>query len=97
MRKELENVLILKLKQNLQIQIKRFHQVASDDLKMIEMHELMQEYYHYTLKTVEGEAALNYLKERGFTDALIDARKIGYAPNNSHFVMILKKKDMIFN
>ncbi|MCD8862993.1 DNA primase [Staphylococcus arlettae] len=62
------------------------HQIASDDLKMIEMHELMQEYYHYALKkTVEGEAALNYLKERGFTDELIDARQIGYAPNNTHF------------
>jgi DNA primase len=36
---------------------------------MIEMHELMQDYYHYALKkTVEGEAALNYLKERGFTE-----------------------------
>ncbi|WP_398574378.1 DNA primase [Staphylococcus equorum] len=62
------------------------HQVASEDLQMIEMHELIQEYYHYALKkTVEGEAALTYLKERGFTDALIDARKIGYAPKNSHF------------
>ncbi|KYH14392.1 DNA primase [Staphylococcus kloosii] len=62
------------------------HQIASDDLKMIEMHELMQQYYHYALKkSVEGEAALAYLKDRGFTDELIDARKIGYAPNNSHF------------
>ena len=26
------------------------HQIASDDLKMIEMHELMQQYYHYALK-----------------------------------------------
>ncbi|MCG7338602.1 DNA primase [Staphylococcus sp. ACRSN] len=71
------------------------HQVASDDLKMIEMHELMQEYYHYALKkTVEGEAALNYLKERGFTDDLIDARKIGYAPNSSHFCHdFLQKKE----
>ncbi|SCS23951.1 DNA primase [Staphylococcus caeli] len=61
-------------------------QVASEDLQMIEMHELMQEYYHYALKkTVEGEDALNYLKDRGFTDDLIDARKIGYAPNNAHF------------
>ncbi|WP_436859884.1 DNA primase [Staphylococcus caeli] len=61
-------------------------QVASEDLQMIEMHELMQEYYHYALKkTVEGEEALNYLKARGFTDDLIDSRKIGYAPNNAHF------------
>lgn len=62
------------------------HQIASEDLQMIEMHELMQDYYHYALKkTVEGEAALNYLKERGFTDELIDSRKIGYAPKNANF------------
>ncbi|RIL82789.1 DNA primase, partial [Staphylococcus cohnii] len=62
------------------------HQIASEDLQMIEMHELMQDYYHYALKkTVEGEAALNYLKERGFTDELIDRRKIGYSPKNAHF------------
>ena len=37
---------------------------------MIEMHELMQTYYQYALlKTVEGKA-LNYLKQRGFTDEL---------------------------
>ena len=44
-------------------------QMASDDLKMIEMHELIKDYYHYALmKTVEGEEALNYLQSRGFTD-----------------------------
>lgn len=26
------------------------HQIASEDLQMIEMHELMQDYYHYALK-----------------------------------------------
>ena len=66
---------------------------------MIEMHELMQEYYHYALKkTVEGEAALNYLKERGFTEDLIDSRKIGYAPNNSHFCHdFYRRKVTIYN
>ena len=45
--------------------------IASDELKMIEMHELIKDYYHYALmKTVEGEEALNYLHERGFTDDL---------------------------
>ena len=63
---------------------------------MIEMHELIKDYYHYALmKTVEGEEALNYLHERGFTDDLIKEREIGYAPDNSHFVMIFLKKDMI--
>ncbi|HEK6627696.1 TPA: DNA primase [Staphylococcus aureus] len=61
-------------------------QIASDDLQMIEMHELIQEFYYYALtKTVEGEKALTYLLERGFTDALIKERGIGFAPESSHF------------
>ncbi|MCS4745989.1 DNA primase [Staphylococcus aureus] len=61
-------------------------QIASDDLQMIEMHELIQEFYYYALtKTVEGEKALTYLLERGFTDALIKDRGIGFAPDSSHF------------
>ncbi|HFJ5355974.1 TPA: DNA primase [Staphylococcus aureus] len=61
-------------------------QIASDDLQMIEMHELIQEFYYYALtKTVEGEQTLTYLQERGFTDALIKERGIGFAPDSSHF------------
>lgn len=61
-------------------------QIASDDLQMIEMHELIQEFYYNALtKTVEGEQALTYLQERGFTDALIKERGIGFAPDSSHF------------
>ncbi|WP_210134812.1 DNA primase [Staphylococcus sp. GDX8P80P] len=61
-------------------------QIAFDDLAMIEMHELMNEYYQYALlKTVEGEDALNYLTNRGFSEELIKARGIGYAPNHTHF------------
>ena len=61
-------------------------QIASNDLTMIEMHELMHEYYQYALlKTVEGEEALNYLTKRGFTEKLIKSRGIGYAPNHTHF------------
>ncbi|HCT4626324.1 TPA: DNA primase [Staphylococcus aureus] len=61
-------------------------QIASDDLQMIEIHELIQEFYYYALtKTVEGEKALTYLLERGFTDALIKERGIGFAPDSSHF------------
>jgi len=37
------------------------------------------------MKTVEGEEALNYLRQRGFTDELIKQRQIGYAPDSSHF------------
>lgn len=69
-------------------------QIASDDLQMIEMHELIQEFYYYALtKTVEGEQALTYLQERGFTDALIKERGIGFAPDSSHFCHdFLRKK-----
>ncbi|MBF0774417.1 DNA primase [Mammaliicoccus sciuri] len=60
--------------------------IVDDHIKMIEMHELMANNYHYILKhTEEGEAALNYLKSRGFTEELINDRKIGYAPNHSKF------------
>lgn len=69
-----------------QTQYNQQSQMASDDLKMIEMHELIQDYYHYALmKTVEGDEALNYLRQRGFTDELIKQRQIGYAPDSSHF------------
>lgn len=69
-----------------QTQYNQQSQMASDDLKMIEMHELIRDYYHYALmKTVEGEEALNYLRQRGFTDELIKQRQIGYAPDSSHF------------
>ncbi|MCS4485547.1 DNA primase [Staphylococcus americanisciuri] len=60
--------------------------VASDDLLMIQMHEELLDYYHYLLKkTVEGETALKYLYSRGFTDEMIDRRKIGYAPDAANF------------
>lgn len=69
-----------------QTQYNQQSQMASDDLKMIEMHELIRDYYHYALmKTVEGEEALNYLRQRDFTDELIKQRQIGYAPDSSHF------------
>ncbi|WGZ43865.1 DNA primase [Mammaliicoccus lentus] len=60
--------------------------IVNDHIKMIEMHELMANNFHYILKhTEEGEEALAYLKSRGFTDELINDRKIGYSPNHSKF------------
>ncbi|WP_323704727.1 DNA primase [Mammaliicoccus sp. Dog046] len=60
--------------------------MVDDHIKMIDMHELMANNFHYILKhTEEGEAALNYLRSRGFTDELINDRKIGYAPNQPKF------------
>ncbi|TDM13115.1 DNA primase [Macrococcus lamae] len=60
--------------------------VANDHMKMIEMHELLRDYYHYVLKAIEeAEPALQYLYDRGFTDEIINREKIGYSPNISHF------------
>lgn len=50
-----------------QTQYNQQSQMASDDLKMIEMHELIQDYYHYALmKTVEGEEAFKLLASAWF-------------------------------
>ncbi|NHA36044.1 DNA primase [Staphylococcus schleiferi] len=72
---------------------KELEHIASDDLTMIQMHESLLDYYHYLLKkTVEGEKALKYLYDRGFTDEIIDERKIGFAPNSSHFATNFMEK-----
>ena len=68
--------------------------IVDDHIKMIEMHELMANNFHYILKhTEEGEEALAYLKSRGFTDDLINDRKIGYSPNHSKFTNDFLKKN----
>jgi len=44
-------------------------------------HELAVKIYNYVLKnSVEGHHALEYLRNRGFTDHLIEEFQIGYAP-----------------
>jgi DNA primase len=49
--------------------------------RMIEGHELAAKIYHYVLKnTSEGNKAMQYLRDRGFTDKWIDDFQIGYAP-----------------
>ena len=76
-----------------QTQYNQQSQMASDDLKMIEMHELIQDYYHYALmKTVEGEEALNYLRQRGFTDELIKQRQLDMRQIALIFVMIFREE-----
>lgn len=67
--------------------------VENDQSKMIEMHNLLQEYYHYVLKAIEeAEPALKYLHDRGLTDEMIAQEKIGFSPNVSHFALDFLKK-----
>ncbi len=49
--------------------------------ELLKAHELSAKWFHYLLKNTDyGKPAMNYLKSRGFTDKLIDAFQIGYAP-----------------
>lgn len=55
--------------------------------KMIDAHELLCKFYHHLLvNTKEGEEALQYLLDRGFTREDIEKYSIGYALNSWDFV-----------
>ncbi|WAA10389.1 DNA primase [Fervidibacillus albus] len=48
---------------------------------MIDVHELLRKFYHHLLvNTKQGQEALEYLYQRGFTDDTIEEFQIGYAP-----------------
>ncbi|NIK77409.1 DNA primase [Paenibacillus castaneae] len=53
----------------------------ADRAKIIEAHELTIKLYHHVLSnTKQGQAAKQYLRERGLSDKLIDHFMLGYAP-----------------
>ena len=48
---------------------------------MIEAHDLLRKFYHHLLtNTNEGQEALEYLLNRGFTEETIEKFQIGYCP-----------------
>ncbi len=56
-------------------------QSMSQHKQLFELHEVAAQFYHHLLlHTVEGEEALAYLKERGFTEETIEKYQIGWAP-----------------
>jgi DNA primase len=61
--------------------------VSKDTEKMIEAHELLKKFYHHLLvNTKEGQHALDYLLNRGFTKEVIDEFEIGYALDSWDFI-----------
>lgn len=62
--------------------------------EMIEAHELLRKFYHHLLvNTKEGQDALEYLLNRGFTQESIDRFQIGYAlPSWDFAVKLLEKR-----
>ncbi|MEH7236054.1 DNA primase [Bacillus sp. JJ1562] len=58
----------------------------NDASKMQEAHELLKKFYHHLLlNTKEGQPALDYLTNRGFTREIIDKFEIGYALDSWEF------------
>ena len=61
--------------------------------QMIEAHELLRKFYNHLLThTNEGQEALEYLLNRGFTEETIEKFQIGYALDSWDFVSKFLKK-----
>ncbi|RIW37572.1 DNA primase [Bacillus salacetis] len=81
--------------QELSVDVNQVETTASrDEEKMIEAHELLSKFYHHLLvNTKEGQDALEYLLERGFTRESIDKFQIGWSlPSWEFTVNFLTKR-----
>ncbi len=72
--------------------------LSPTEQKMREAHDFAMEFYHHLLvNTEDGELALNYLMERGFTRELIETHKIGWAlPQWDALATLLERKGFHF-
>lgn len=68
--------------------------VSKKEQQMKEAHEFAVEFYHHLLmNTEDGEPALNYLLERGFTREQIETYQIGWSlPNWDTLSILLERK-----
>lgn len=84
-------------KANVELNIKNYHK-GPDYSKYYKIMEEAAKFYHYTLlNTVSGQKAIEYLKNRGITDELIEEFNIGLAPNkNDALYLTLKNQDSSF-
>ncbi|EUJ33361.1 DNA primase [Listeria floridensis FSL S10-1187] len=66
---------------------------SSEARKMVELHQLAAKLYHYLLlETEEGFQALEYLKERGMSEAMMTEFQVGFAPNHHATLTSFLKK-----
>lgn len=70
--------------------------VSKEVAIMKKAHEFASDYFHHLLLyTEEGEDALNYLEERGFSKEIIEKYKIGWSlPNWDALTTLLERKGM---
>lgn len=75
-------------------QQKESNPFSKKEQQMREAHAFAVEFYHHILmNTEDGEPALNYLLERGFTREQIETHQIGWAmPNWDTLSMLLERK-----
>lgn len=68
--------------------------ISKDETRMKEAHTFAMNYYHHLLlNTEEGEKALQYLEERGFSRELIEQYRIGWSlPNWDALTTLLERK-----
>jgi len=68
--------------------------VRTDRERILEINQMAMEYYHtILLNESNGEVGRVYLRERGITDATLEAFQIGYAPKGwDHFAAHLNRK-----
>ncbi|RDI43993.1 DNA primase [Falsibacillus pallidus] len=73
---------------------KEQRKLPPDQQQMIEAHELLRKFYHHLLlNTKEGQEALEYLLNRGFTKESIEKYQIGWSlPNWDFSVKFLQKR-----
>lgn len=71
--------------------------LSSKKERLYQINSFTKEYYHYILtKHKVGERALEYLKNRGITEKVIETFQIGFAPTgNSLSKYLLNKKDFM--
>ncbi|WP_394119783.1 DNA primase [Planococcus donghaensis] len=67
---------------------------SKSDHQLILMHEFAADMYHHILlNTEEGQVALDYLENRGFTREIIEKNKIGWSlPEWNYMASALKRK-----
>jgi DNA primase len=94
-----ETAIRLAEKAQIDLQINSLHHkeksVSKELQSMYDAHELLRKFYHHLLvNTKDGQHALEYLLNRGFTRDSIDKFQVGYSLNSWDFIYkFLLKRD----
>src|SRR5690625_2020753 len=67
---------------------------SKEQMELFSAYDWLVKFYHHLLRySNHGEQAIQYIKERGFSDDAIERFQIGYAPRDSNLtIQFLKQK-----